>query len=255
MTFAVMPGDDDVVLLGMAIKKELGVDIYPLALEKLRPRAVSVQIGMNKPSYLPARRIAVPAWSFQSELEKDAGEKEEETPVRRAVQPMGVQPQSQATAEKAQTNCNDPETTGWLTSCISVSVALGLVYCSFQAVWPRARAAMETPEYFCCRRGSESPVGAHIPPLHEDMVHGEDTVHGTRLEEVVIFDVLSDGESDLLGSGGLDDGDPIRDNLLIDNDLSNFVWPESVEYNMDATPVMLKERCDVHAHGWVWYLP
>ena len=57
ITFAVMPGNDDVVLIDMATMKELGVDVYPLALEKLRPRAVSVQIGMNNPSYLPARRI------------------------------------------------------------------------------------------------------------------------------------------------------------------------------------------------------
>ena len=89
-----------------------------------------VQIGMNNPSYLPAKRKTVPAWSFQSEIEKDASEKEEEIPVRRAVQPKEVQPQSQVTAEKAQTNCN----VGWLTSCIAVLVALGLIYCSFQAV-------------------------------------------------------------------------------------------------------------------------
>ena len=50
ITFAVMPGNDDVVLYGMATMKELGVDIHPLALEKLRPRAVLVQIGMNNPS-------------------------------------------------------------------------------------------------------------------------------------------------------------------------------------------------------------
>ena len=56
ITFAVMPDNDDVVLFGMATMKELGVDIYQLALEKLRPRAVPVQIGMNNPSYLPAGR-------------------------------------------------------------------------------------------------------------------------------------------------------------------------------------------------------
>ena len=107
---------------------------------------------------------------------------------------------------------------------------------------------METPEKFCSRRVSESPVGAHIPPLHEDMVHGEDTVHGTRSEEVVKFDVLSDGESDLLGSGGSDDGDPIQDNLLTDDYLSDCVWLEPVKSNMDATPVMFM-------YGWVWCQP
>ena len=61
ITFAVIPGNDDLVLFGMATMKELGVDIYPLVLEKLRPRVVPVQIGMNNPSYLPARRITEPA--------------------------------------------------------------------------------------------------------------------------------------------------------------------------------------------------
>ena len=113
---------------------------------------------------------------------------------------------------------------------------------------------METPENFCSRRVSESPVGAYIPPPHEGMVHGEDEMHGTRPEEVVKFDVLSDGEIDLLGSGGLDDGDPIQDNLLIDDDLSDFEWLESVESNTDATQGMLKEEmCDVHL--WVGLVP
>ena len=33
ITFAVMPGSDDVVLFGMATTKELGLDLYPWALE------------------------------------------------------------------------------------------------------------------------------------------------------------------------------------------------------------------------------
>ncbi|CAN0490488.1 unnamed protein product, partial [Hapterophycus canaliculatus] len=37
ITFAVMPGSDNVVLFGMATMKELGIDLYPLALERLRP--------------------------------------------------------------------------------------------------------------------------------------------------------------------------------------------------------------------------
>ncbi|CAN0479898.1 unnamed protein product, partial [Hapterophycus canaliculatus] len=35
--FAVMLGSDNVVLFGMATMKELGIDLYPLALEWLRP--------------------------------------------------------------------------------------------------------------------------------------------------------------------------------------------------------------------------
>lgn len=88
---------------------------------------------------------------------------------------------------------------------------------------------------------SESPVGAHIPHPHEDVVHGP------HLEKGVEFDVLSDGMSGPLGNGGLDDGDPIEDNLTINDDLSDFVWLELVEFNMAATQVMLKEeKCDVH---------
>ena len=37
ITFAVMPGSDDVVSFGMATMKALGLDLYPWALEKLRP--------------------------------------------------------------------------------------------------------------------------------------------------------------------------------------------------------------------------
>ncbi|CAN0266889.1 unnamed protein product, partial [Ectocarpus sp. 4 AP-2014] len=39
ITFAVMPGEDNVVLFGTATMKKLGIDLYPLALEKLRPLA------------------------------------------------------------------------------------------------------------------------------------------------------------------------------------------------------------------------
>ena len=39
ITFAVMPGSDGVVSFGMATMKELGLDLYPWALEKVRPRA------------------------------------------------------------------------------------------------------------------------------------------------------------------------------------------------------------------------
>ena len=35
--------------------KELGLDLYPWALEKLRPRAVPVQTGVESPSFLAAR--------------------------------------------------------------------------------------------------------------------------------------------------------------------------------------------------------
>ncbi|CAN0219544.1 unnamed protein product, partial [Hapterophycus canaliculatus] len=37
ITFAVMPGSDNEVLFGMATMKELGIDLYPLASERLRP--------------------------------------------------------------------------------------------------------------------------------------------------------------------------------------------------------------------------
>ena len=52
ITFAVTPRSDDVVLFVMATMKALGLDLYPLALEKLRPSAVPVQTGMESPSFL-----------------------------------------------------------------------------------------------------------------------------------------------------------------------------------------------------------
>ena len=78
---------------------------------------------------------------------------------------------------------------------------------------------METPEHFCSRRVIESPLGAHIRPPHEDMVPGEDTVHGTRPGEAMKFDVLTDGESGSLGkNGGLDDEILIKNSFKIDGD-------------------------------------
>ena len=46
ITFAVVPGSDDVVLFGMATMKAIGLDLYPWALEKLRSSAVPVQTGV-----------------------------------------------------------------------------------------------------------------------------------------------------------------------------------------------------------------
>ena len=47
ITFTVMPRSDDVVLFGMATMKALGRDLYPWALEKLRPSVVPVQTGVE----------------------------------------------------------------------------------------------------------------------------------------------------------------------------------------------------------------
>ena len=60
ITFAVMPGSDDVVLVGMATMKALGLALYTWALEKLRPSAVPVQTGVESPSFLAARRVTLP---------------------------------------------------------------------------------------------------------------------------------------------------------------------------------------------------
>ena len=72
ITFAVMPGSDDVVLFGVATMKVLGLDLYPWTLEKLRPSAVSVQTGVESPDFLAARRVTLLAESFQSEIADDA---------------------------------------------------------------------------------------------------------------------------------------------------------------------------------------
>ena len=76
-----MPGKDDVVIFGMATIKSLGIDLYPLALEKLRPRAVPVKTGVETSSFLPARRVTVPPWSFQTERVVQA-------PANVVVEPM-----------------------------------------------------------------------------------------------------------------------------------------------------------------------
>ena len=71
ITFAFMPGSDD-VLFGMATMKELGLDLYSWALEKLRASAVPVQTGVESPSFLAARRVNLPVEYFQSEVADDA---------------------------------------------------------------------------------------------------------------------------------------------------------------------------------------
>ncbi|CAM9382136.1 unnamed protein product [Sphacelaria rigidula] len=72
ITFAAMPSRDNVVLFGMATMKELGIDLYPLPLDKLRQRAVPVQTGVENPSYLAARRVTVSIRSFQRANEEEA---------------------------------------------------------------------------------------------------------------------------------------------------------------------------------------
>ena len=52
--------------------KALGLDLYPWALEKLRPSAVPVQTGVESPNFLAARRVTLPVESFQSEVADDA---------------------------------------------------------------------------------------------------------------------------------------------------------------------------------------
>ena len=54
-----MPGSDDVVLFGVATMKALGLDLYPWALQKLRPSAVRVQTDMESPRFLAARRVTL----------------------------------------------------------------------------------------------------------------------------------------------------------------------------------------------------
>ena len=60
------------VLFGVATMKALDLDLYPWALEKLRPSAVPVQTGVESPSFLAARRVTLPVESFQSEVADDA---------------------------------------------------------------------------------------------------------------------------------------------------------------------------------------
>ena len=57
ITFAVRPSNNNMVVFGRATMKELGIDLYPMAMEKFRPRAVPVHFVEPSPCYLPARRI------------------------------------------------------------------------------------------------------------------------------------------------------------------------------------------------------
>ena len=72
ITFAVMPGSDDVVLFGKGNDEGVRLDLYPGALEKLRSSAVPVQIGVESPSFVAACRVTLSVQSFQSEVSDDA---------------------------------------------------------------------------------------------------------------------------------------------------------------------------------------
>ena len=52
ITFAVVPGSDDVVLFGMATMKALGLDLYPWALEKLRRALCRCRPAWRVPVFL-----------------------------------------------------------------------------------------------------------------------------------------------------------------------------------------------------------
>ena len=68
ITFAVRPGNNNVVVFGRTTVKELGIDLYPMAMGKLRPRAVPVQLVEPSLCYLPSRRINfVPPDAFREE--------------------------------------------------------------------------------------------------------------------------------------------------------------------------------------------
>ena len=55
------------------------------------------------------------------------------------------------------------------------------------------------------------------------------TVHGTRPGEVLNFAYLYVGDSGLLGKDELDEGDGSKYILVMMDDLSIFVWLESME--------------------------
>ena len=52
--------------------RALGLDLYPWALEKLRPSAVPVQTGVESQFFFAARRVTLPVESFQSEVADEA---------------------------------------------------------------------------------------------------------------------------------------------------------------------------------------
>lgn len=56
ITFAIMSSRNNLVLLGMATIKELGIVLYFLALQQLRPRALPVKTGVETPA-IPLRGV------------------------------------------------------------------------------------------------------------------------------------------------------------------------------------------------------
>ncbi|CAN0193327.1 unnamed protein product, partial [Scytosiphon promiscuus] len=200
-TFAVMPGSDNVVLFGMATMEELGIDLYPLALERLRPRSVPVQQGVEGPSFLavfmdPAEERVEREQALEDSVEEavhdglsaDGSGRLRDilgcrvNAFRRALrgdppargEPMRVQLKPQAQAVKAKPRRSNPVKTGWLASCIAALVAFGLLVHNIQAEW--ASPAMAVPkrdtfrlvsDYQAVNSLVEQPPG--VMPDHEDM--------------------------------------------------------------------------------------
>ena len=225
-SFAVMPGTDDVVIMGSPLLEALGIDVYSSLGACARARNTSER-GVATPELKDCRRVDVRVEALQQPGDKEApvnssverllpgdpatsvylkqeldeldgthapegavqgaatgGETESGvsqlrepgrsgTNVFRRVlrgyssgraEPLKVIPKSAAGAAKARTRAYFPVQVAMLARCIATLVALGLVYCTLQAV--QAKEASAPPENFCFQRPANSCTAtARVRPL------------------------------------------------------------------------------------------
>ena len=66
-SYAIMPGTDTVVILGLSTMNDLGVNPYTRLLDVMRPRMTPPSPNVETPAYLGSRRVSLSVNAFQEE--------------------------------------------------------------------------------------------------------------------------------------------------------------------------------------------
>ena len=64
-SYAIMPGTDTVVILGLSTMNDLGVNPYTRLLDVMRPRMTPPSPNVETPAYLGSRRVSLSVNAFQ----------------------------------------------------------------------------------------------------------------------------------------------------------------------------------------------
>ncbi|CAM9924409.1 unnamed protein product, partial [Sphacelaria rigidula] len=193
ISFAIMPGTDGVVLLGLPMLRGLGVDPYDRLLESLKTQMPSPGWSVETPAFLATRRVSLSGSvtdAVKNGLEVSKAERlrgilySHVNAFRRAlrgdpparVEPMRVTLKPGAAAVKAKPRRYDPVKSSWLASCMGALVAFGLVFRNLQAVWsspamagPKKDSFRLVSDYGAVNHQVEKPPGV-MPNQESDMI-------------------------------------------------------------------------------------